>query len=380
MSRVTAETLGIQVVDDETVTLTKAQNTLTRATVTYQVTLVAGTFFACMVAIRDKYNSIFTDKGKNINFLLGSILLHSDKYRWLDQLVTSHTASHVIHKNIQPDQSVLVVQLLEDKEAKTTLPLSDLKALDPSITKLGNADITVRRLALTDFTHPHVPPLDYVASVHRLYNEDFHNIKNRLVYFHCKAGVNRSFKTATIIMAISQLRQTKDPITLQGVLQTVWEICKTIKSERTCVDFKDENCLIQASFIACAVASYFLGADSYNKVNGFTAELLKYRIQDLIDEERPTRYTSHAARAADNPITQSLVTAIPKDQKNSARQKLIQDIKGDEVEYLEEDLQALKNGRTGQALAQIPEELHPQCYFVACNEAVLVEAVVELST
>lgn len=335
----------------------------------YYLSFLVATWIGCKLKIREPY-SLISEKPKTTTaapqIWLGAALLHNSlpgSGSVISPWFEPHSLTAFLSSNNISD--LVVVQVLEPSEKNT--PIAGLTPTNKE-TNLPGKTINTKTLRLPDFSYGYVPPTEYIESVGNIYNELFTpNSRHTNFYFHCKAGVNRSFRTAAIIQTLRKIEaetNERGNITLSHIAKISWETCNNIKKARSCVDFHPDNYLIQASFVATAVATILKTKnklsspeDNIDGQYGLAKYILAEQIEALCNERRENNsdYLSWVAT-----LFGTYSDAIPKNQKIEAQEKLIGALRGASQALNAKDIAALFDGRTGNVLLNAPQAILPE--------------------
>lgn len=136
----------------------------------------------------------------------------------------------------------VIIQVFEEIEQSVPLSMgSDITAFP----KQDTPGFVVLRFPLVDFSydpHPSKKQKDDFVRLFDYLQNDLSEIE--WIYVHCKAGVNRSFKVSSALIAtLDVLRKhcSGEVITEEVLFATVRDVCAEIKCKRTCVEFQEEK-------------------------------------------------------------------------------------------------------------------------------------------
>lgn len=209
-----------------------------------QVTHLLGTEMTTKYGFRQAHNCVATVDldGEQSKIYLGAMLRKG-------------TSTLFNHEEIIRTHNIgAVVRILQNYELSTVLIDGSQAPTPEEIKKLGCATFDV---AIPDFSYEW--NCKFEEPVRELFNH-FRELvaiqqQNKSIFFHCKAGVNRSFKA--VVMYIVYLnfvsRQEKNaPIDELQLRQQIVDICMHVKARRPAADFGANHKNQQINFILTA--------------------------------------------------------------------------------------------------------------------------------
>lgn len=233
------------------------------------------TLLLCKLGIRQFYNLIqsIDSKRGSINIFLGSMLVKNR-----DQSAAYHYLNILKQENI-----AVVIRLLEPVELNTHVPFYRSLPTDDELAVVGGCQQV--------FT---VSCPDYIAD----WSEQCNQITKRLfdsfsevlqflqkegdsksdcvspqfsqlgprddmrrhIFFHCKGGVNRSFKACVAFLVFLKFKDSLIngcSIDVSDLRDTIQGTCQTVKEKRNCVAYSDSYAKRQVAFILQMFKSYY---------------------------------------------------------------------------------------------------------------------------
>jgi protein-tyrosine phosphatase len=187
-----------------------------------------------LVKGREPYHKIAQESGSSI--YLGSLLIEqetSGRYK-------PFTLDVFVKQEAIEEKPLSIVRVVEDFELKT-----EFLGKKAVCRTEKNKNITLYEIPLRDFTYD-LPGNDVLKKIKTIFEKLIE--KQQAVYFHCKSGINRSFRCSSLFLCYREIKsgniKTEDHLN-----DLILEKCAQVWDQRRCVQFERDKWAIQYTLI-----------------------------------------------------------------------------------------------------------------------------------